>query len=320
MKDTSVGLFLSYRRADSKAWAGRLADDLREYFGRDRIFLDLDSNRAGQDFVVQIEDALASSRAVVAVIGPSWLDIADDGQRRRIDNPDDPVRQELERAISSGIPVLTVLVGNATVPPNDALPTSLRKLARVEALRMADEDWEFHFGRLVEALEKHGLYAARSTEEQSPLKWKPSRTARYQRIVRASRRRAFDAVVATVEALEYKEHEDYPEAARVTFRAAARQVTVKILDGEQSTQQVVAIEFSTPKATVLGAGAAAVAVAAAPLGVVAIAGWTSVRLLDRRFATGFLENVQRVLEGKGVGENSALPPGVEAWLNRSPEV
>lgn len=320
MKSASTGIFLSYRRADSKAWTGRLADDLRAYFGRDRVFLDIDSSRAGQDFVVQIDDALASSRAVVAVIGPSWLEIADGEQHRRIDNPEDFVRQELEHALSSGIPVLTVLVGHATVPPLDQLPTSLKKLARVQAVTMADEDWEFHFGRLVEALEKHGLYAARSTEEQSPIEWKPSRAARYQRVVSASRRRAFDAVVATAEALEYKEHEDHPEAARVTFRAAARQVTVKILDGEQSTQQVVAVEFSTPKATVLGAGAVAVAVVAAPLGVIALGGWSALRLWERRFAKGFLENVQRVLEGKGVGENSALPPGVEAWLNRSPEV
>ncbi|MEU9499687.1 hypothetical protein [Streptomyces sp. NPDC048196] len=37
---------------------------------------------------------------------------------------------------------------------------------------------------------------------------------------------------------------------------------------------------------------------------------------QRRFAVGFFDNVEGVLEGRGVGEDSSLLPGVHAWRNR----
>jgi hypothetical protein len=41
---------------------------------------------------------------------------------------------------------------------------------------------------------------------------------------------------------------------------------------------------------------------------------------QRRFAVGFFDNVEGVLEGRGVGEDSSLLPGIHAWRNRKREV
>src|SRR5687768_9631119 len=92
-------IFVCYRRGDSQPWAGRLADDLREYFGPHRVYRDIESNRAGTDFTVLLDQALDASRAVVVLIGPGWLEQDADG-RPRLHDAGDVVRQEVERALA----------------------------------------------------------------------------------------------------------------------------------------------------------------------------------------------------------------------------
>ena len=43
-------IFLSYRREDSADIAGRIFDHLERRFGRERLFIDVDSIRYGEDF------------------------------------------------------------------------------------------------------------------------------------------------------------------------------------------------------------------------------------------------------------------------------
>jgi hypothetical protein len=49
--------------------------------------------------------------------------------KRRIDDPRDHVRLELELALTRNIPVIPVLVRKANIPAENALPPSLRSLA-----------------------------------------------------------------------------------------------------------------------------------------------------------------------------------------------
>jgi len=44
-------IFISYRRIDSEAWAGRIYDRLAPHFGDGAIFMDVDDIPAGVDFV-----------------------------------------------------------------------------------------------------------------------------------------------------------------------------------------------------------------------------------------------------------------------------
>ena len=102
-------VFISYRREDSGYPAGWLFDQLAASLGADRVFKDVDSIEPGEDFAEVISDAV-SSCAVLAVIGDRWLAAADE-DGRRLDDPGDFVRLEIEAALTRGVRVIPVLVG-----------------------------------------------------------------------------------------------------------------------------------------------------------------------------------------------------------------
>ncbi|WP_454457098.1 toll/interleukin-1 receptor domain-containing protein [Thauera phenylacetica] len=144
-------VFVSYRRDDSAGFAGRLTDALERRFGVDSVFRDVDDIAVGADFGVVIEQALQQVQAVLVVIGPRWLDARDE-RGRRLDDPGDYVRREVELALASGKPVIPVLVGGATMPAAEALPPTLRGLANRNALALGDAGWGADLARLEGAL------------------------------------------------------------------------------------------------------------------------------------------------------------------------
>jgi hypothetical protein len=149
------GIFISYRRADASGWAGRLAAGLRQTFPNNAVFLDVASIEVGEDFLEAIQRSLASSSVAIVVIGPRWLDDRDDSGRRRIDDPDDWVRLELEASLRhSGLRIIPVLVGAARMPVSAAMPEPLRALARRNAQEITDSRWDYDFSLLVNALRK----------------------------------------------------------------------------------------------------------------------------------------------------------------------
>ena len=85
-------IFISYRRDDSSAWAGRLYDRVSAHFPSSRVFLDVDNIPAGVDFVETIAESVGSCEVLIAVIGQRWLTSSDEEGKRRLDNPDDFVR------------------------------------------------------------------------------------------------------------------------------------------------------------------------------------------------------------------------------------
>jgi hypothetical protein len=54
-------ILISYRREDTAAYAGRLADRLKAHFGRDKVFVDVDTIQPGEDFLEVIDQSLRSS-------------------------------------------------------------------------------------------------------------------------------------------------------------------------------------------------------------------------------------------------------------------
>lgn len=132
--------FVSYRRDDSRDWANLLADTIQRQFGRDAVFIDTDSLRAGDEWNRRIEEALARATVVLPVIGPKWLFLQnpDDG-RRRLDVDDDWVRKEIEHATNAGKELIPVLVSGAPVPGTNALPPSISALPSRQALRVNDK-------------------------------------------------------------------------------------------------------------------------------------------------------------------------------------
>jgi hypothetical protein len=150
------GVFVSYRRSDSAGWTGRLVATLGKRLTRATIFMDIDTVSPGQDFHAAIERALASSRVVLAVVGPRWLDSSEG--RRRLFEADDLVALEIARALTlPGVHVVPVLVGGARLPAARDLPESLAALARRQAFELTDSRWNYDVDRLVQALVAMGV-------------------------------------------------------------------------------------------------------------------------------------------------------------------
>jgi hypothetical protein len=147
------GIFISYRRSDAQGWAGRLGEDLAKAFGDVARFFDLASIPPGADFLVEIERAVTVADAVLVLIGPHWLDLRDEHNTRRLDDPNDVVAAEVSLALTRSALVIPVLLGGIAMPGTAALPEKLRPLARRNAFELSDSRWEHDRDCLFTALE-----------------------------------------------------------------------------------------------------------------------------------------------------------------------
>ncbi len=153
-----AGIFISYRREDAAGWTGRLVPDLRREFPGGDVFHDITSLGIGEDALEVIRQALESYSVVIVMIGPHWLDARDEHGQRRLDDPDDWVRLEVEESLKRrGLRVVPLLVGTATMPKAAQLPETLRPLARRVAHEITDKRWDYDVGELVKALKESGL-------------------------------------------------------------------------------------------------------------------------------------------------------------------
>ena len=103
-------IFISYRRSDSAAISGRIYDRLVAKFRRKNVFKDVDDIPAGVDFGSYIQQSLRECAVVLVVIGPRWLGARADDGSRRLENPADWVRVEIETALALGLTVIPLLV------------------------------------------------------------------------------------------------------------------------------------------------------------------------------------------------------------------
>jgi len=99
-------IFINYRRGDDAGFTGRLFDRLETHFSADRLFIDVDSIAPGLDFVKVLDEQVAQCDVLLAVIGGGWLRATDASGARRLDNPRDFVRIEIESALARGIRVV----------------------------------------------------------------------------------------------------------------------------------------------------------------------------------------------------------------------
>ena len=119
-----------------------------------RVFKDVDSIELGDDFVAAITAAVESCAVLLAVIGVRWLEATDEYGQRRLDDPEDFVRLEIEAALERGVRVIPVLVEGARMPGSVQLPASLAKLARRQALELSPARFGSDLEKLLRVLDK----------------------------------------------------------------------------------------------------------------------------------------------------------------------
>jgi formylglycine-generating enzyme required for sulfatase activity len=149
-------IFISYRREDSVDVTGRICDRLVQRFGKQYVFKDVDSIQLGIDFRKRLVDVVSRCEVLLAVIGRQWLTVTNAGGWRRLDDPEDFVRIEIETALQRKIPVIPVLVQNTGMPPETALPAGLKELAFRHAITVhPDPDFHHDVDRLIDQLNQH---------------------------------------------------------------------------------------------------------------------------------------------------------------------
>src|SRR3954470_5657912 len=110
-----AGIFVSYRREETSAHAGRLSDRLAHHLGEAQVVIDVDSIGLGLDFVQVLQDAVGACEVMLVMIGPRWVS-------PRLEDPGDYVRIEVEAALDRGIRVVPILVGGGKLPLATELP------------------------------------------------------------------------------------------------------------------------------------------------------------------------------------------------------
>ncbi len=140
-------VFISYRRGDAVALAGRLYDRLGSRIGVDSVFMDQENIPVGSDFAQTISDELAHCDVVMVLIGPKWLELL-----KMARESTDFVVEELSTALDHKIPVIPVLLGDTSMPQESDLPKRIQGLVRTQALRLEPgERFSSDFERLMQA-------------------------------------------------------------------------------------------------------------------------------------------------------------------------
>lgn len=154
------GIFISYRRDDTRHVAGRLATELAARFGAEHIFRDVDSIEDGENFATELDKALTHCTVMLVLIGPAWLSSSNAAGQRRLDIPSDWVRLEVAGALKRNVRVVPLLVENAELPAEADLAEELRPLVQRQARKLSDERWRGDFMMLTDMLAKQPGLAA----------------------------------------------------------------------------------------------------------------------------------------------------------------
>jgi pterin-4a-carbinolamine dehydratase len=135
--------------------------------GDDAVFMDTKSLKGGETWPDILKQAVLEAETVIVVIGPEWIRVADEWGRRRIDQKDDWVRQELIAAVDAPEKrVIPVLVRGAKLPPKDALDEPLRPLLTRQVIDIRRDYWNHDIQLLLAQL--HNIGGANVVDNLDP--------------------------------------------------------------------------------------------------------------------------------------------------------
>lgn len=165
-----LSVFVSYRRNPDAAEATLVDKTITSTFaseGKERVSVFRDTRqRLGNEWPSEVEKAVTSSDLLVALIGPDWLSTLDRYGRRRIDDPNDWVRRELELAFEADVDVIPIAFGGAEVPRPVALPPSIAQISERQGLVVRGEYWDDDLQPLLRELEVRLGEPARAVEQE----------------------------------------------------------------------------------------------------------------------------------------------------------
>jgi FtsH-binding integral membrane protein len=164
----SGGVFISYRRDDSASAARLIFDHLANSLGHEGLFFDVDSIELGVDWVDLLTKRVGECDSLIAVIGKNWASSIDKNSRRRLDDPRDLVRIEIQAALERNVYVIPVLVDGGAMPRAEDLPEGLKNLARRQGIEISHTRFNADVERLTRALlrQREATEAKRAREKR----------------------------------------------------------------------------------------------------------------------------------------------------------
>jgi hypothetical protein len=146
-------VFISYRRDDTKYQARMIHSAFCKALPSDHVFMDVRSIPPGANFRKILKEGVNQCEVLLALIGPGWIDAHDPKtKRRRLDNQSDFVRIEIGEALARGIPVVPVLLDDASIPDKGSLPDELKELVDRQAEFVNFRTFETDVDRLIKGL------------------------------------------------------------------------------------------------------------------------------------------------------------------------
>lgn len=171
-------IFISYRRVERdgksvpEVYIQWLRMRLEQEFGDGSVFLDIDSIPPGAKWKRHIAKQLEKSTVTLVVIDKVWT-----GERdgtRRIDDPNDYLRQEVEVALDSDLQVIPVLVDTKRLPE---LPPTLQRLQGHQAVFLSTDRWSRELDDFILRLQRiPGLESVRAVQASPPPETGPTIT------------------------------------------------------------------------------------------------------------------------------------------------
>lgn len=193
-----MNVFVSYQRADTALAAHALGYALR--LAGHQAFVDTGSIGAGERYRQVIANAVAQSNVMLVLIGPNF-------NAQRLHEPASVITFEWQRARFHGIAVAPVLVEDAKLPADEALPMQLRWLRRHNVLALRRDSLSADIDACVAAVPTLSTTPRRAAR----VLWvddRPSNNEKERKFLRPHGI-VFDCVVSTAEALEQLANESY---------------------------------------------------------------------------------------------------------------
>jgi CHASE2 domain-containing sensor protein len=147
-----LNVFISYRRRESAGHSGRIYDRLQALLPDADVFIDVVDIEPGADWRERLAGRIAEADVVLVLIGSEWRSAADAAGRRRIDDPHDVTRWEIETAAAHGKHIVPVLLDDAEPLRPEELPDTLQPLARLQAARIRHDAFDAGLDDLVARL------------------------------------------------------------------------------------------------------------------------------------------------------------------------
>ncbi len=143
-------VFISYRRQDSAAMAGRIHDRLSRLFPKIKIFMDVEAIAGGDDFSKSIFSAIEQSDIFICLIGDLWA-INEDGENR-LKQSVDYVRDEVISGLQAKCKIYPILLNDCKIPDENILPEELKSLCSLNAFELRNSRFNDDFFHIVEGI------------------------------------------------------------------------------------------------------------------------------------------------------------------------